>query len=56
MKTKSFFWKLKWLVIILLMFALDFSPVPVSASVFLYVFLFKPLWFKEVIDRLYAGY
>jgi hypothetical protein len=51
----DFFWRLKWFIILLLMFLLDFSPIPASASVFVYVFIFKPRWFKDIVDRLYRG-
>ena len=54
MSFRSRFWKLKWLSVLILLTLLDFSPFPVSSLVLLYVFFFKPLWFKEIIDRLYA--
>ncbi len=53
MSSRNYFWKLKWLLALLLMMLLDFSPFPVSSLVLLYIFFFKPLWFKAVIDRLY---
>ena len=55
MSPPSFFWQLKWLIVILAMMILDFSPFPVSSLVFLYIFLFRPIWFKTVIDRLYSS-
>ncbi|WP_190303255.1 MULTISPECIES: hypothetical protein [Methylomonas] len=53
MRRLSVLWKLKWLCVILVMMTLDFSPFPVSALLFLYIFLFKPLWFKAFVERLY---
>ena len=55
MSNRNYFWRLKWLLALLLMMLLDFSPFPVSSLVLLYIFFFKPLWFKAVIDRLYAA-
>ena len=55
MSRPSFFWQLKLLIVILAMLILDFSPFPVSSLVFLYIFLFKPIWFKAFIDRLYLS-
>lgn len=55
MSRPSFFWQLKWLIVILAMMILDFSPFPVSSLVFLYIFLFRPIWFKAFIDRLYSS-
>ncbi|MCK9396672.1 MAG: hypothetical protein M0Q44_13915 [Methylobacter sp.] len=55
MSRPSFFWQLKWLILILAMMILDFSPFPVSSLVLLYIFLFKPAWFKIFIDRLYSS-
>ena len=54
MSIRSGFWKVKWLTVLILLALLDFSPFPVSSLVLLYVFLFKPLWFKGIIDRIYA--
>lgn len=55
MRRLSFFWQLKWFSIILAMMILDFSPFPVSSLVLLYIFLFRPDWFKTFIDRLYSS-
>jgi hypothetical protein len=54
MKRPSLYWQFKWLLAILLMMILDFSPFPVSSLVFLYIFIFRPIWFKGFIDRLYS--
>ena len=54
MNGRSAFWKLKWLLVLLFLTLFDFSPFPVSSLVLLYVFFVKPLWFKDIIDRLYA--
>ena len=55
MNRPSFLWQFKWLIIILVMIVLDTAPFPVSSLVILYVFIFRPLWFKAFIDRLYSS-
>ncbi|QPK64718.1 hypothetical protein IVG45_07135 [Methylomonas sp. LL1] len=55
MRQPSLFWRLKWLLVLLTLMVLDFTPIPFSAGVCLYVFLFRPLWFKTFIERLYAS-
>jgi len=55
MSQPPFFWRLQWLLVLIIMFMVDFSPIPLSATVMLYVFLFRPDWFKRFIERLYAG-
>lgn len=50
----TWLWRIKWLLLLLCMLLIDFSPIPLSALAFLYIFFFKPRWFKRVIDRLYS--
>jgi len=55
MNGRSFFWRLKWLIVLLIMMIVEVGPIPFSALIFLYVFVFRPAWFKAFIDRLYSG-
>ena len=54
MSSPGFFWRMKWLAVLLTLFLLDFSPIPFSAAVLLYLYLFRPLWFKRFIEKLYS--
>jgi hypothetical protein len=54
MAKPGFFWRLKWLLLLLFMMVLDFSPIPFSAAVCIYIFLARPAGFKRFVDRLYA--
>ncbi len=55
MNDPSFFWRFKWFLVFFAMFLIDFSPVPFTAAIVLYIFLFRPLWFKKFIEHLYSG-
>lgn len=52
MAKPGLFWRLKWLLLLLLMMALDFGSIPFSAAVFIYIFLFRPIGFKQFVDKL----
>lgn len=54
MNGRWFFWRLKWLVGLLIMVVIEVGPFPVSALIFLYIFIFRPSWFKVFVDRLYS--
>jgi len=54
MRKPSIFWRIKWFLVLLTMMIIDIGPVPFSASVLMYIFLFRPLWFKRFIEHLYG--
>lgn len=54
MSNDSFFLRVKWFLIILLMTIIEIGPVPLLGLTFLYILAFRPHWFKDLIDRLYS--
>jgi hypothetical protein len=32
----------------------DTAPIPVVGSICMYILLFRPRWFKELVDKIYA--
>jgi hypothetical protein len=53
MSHNAFFTRLKWMFILMLAMILDIFPIPVLGLVFLYVLLFRPLWFKDAVLEIY---
>jgi hypothetical protein len=48
-----FFWRIEWLLVLLFMMLIDIGPFPFTATICLYILLFRPRWFKKWVDRLY---
>ena len=46
--------RIKCFIVLLLLMILDTAPVPVVGSIVMYILLARPLWFKSLIDKLYA--
>ncbi len=46
--------RIKCFFVLLLLMILDIAPVPVVGTIAMYVLLVRPLWFKSLVDRLYA--
>ena len=46
--------RFKWLLIALALVLIDIGPIPITASLLVYVLLFRPAWFKAFADRLYS--
>ncbi len=46
--------RIKCFFVLLLLMILDTAPVPVVGTIAMYVLLARPLWFKSLVDRLYA--
>ncbi len=54
MKTTSFFPKLVFCFLILLvLIVLHVIPLPILEMLILYVMVFRPPWFKNLVDQLY---
>ncbi len=55
MRGPSLFWRFKWILVLVALFLTDIGPIPLTASVMLYILLFRPLWFKKFVEHLYIG-
>lgn len=47
--------RIKCVFTLLLLMILDISPIPITASIALLIVMFRPRWFKVVVDRMYSG-
>lgn len=45
----------KYIVVLLLLIFLDILPIPILGMMALFVLLFRPRWFKELVDDLYSN-
>jgi len=54
MKTNNFALRIKCIVVLLFLMVLEIGPIPVFAIVGLFVVLFRPRWFIELVDALYG--
>ncbi len=53
-RTPPIFWRVKWLLVLLTIGCLEIMPIPVTDSILIYILLFRPNWFKGVVDKLYS--
>ena len=54
MNHAGFIPRIKCFFILLLLMIVDISPIPVLEIICMFILLFRPRWFKELIDRIYA--
>lgn len=47
-------WRVKWLLVLVTIGCLEILPIPVTDSILIFVVLYRPLWFKRVVDKLYS--
>ena len=47
--------RIKCFFVLLLLMVLDTAPGPVVGSIAMYVLIMRPLWFKNLVDRLYRA-
>lgn len=53
MARSTFFWRLKWLFVLLLMAIIDIGPFPFTALLCMSIIVLRPRWFKQFLQRLY---
>jgi hypothetical protein len=46
--------RFKLFLIMLFLMILDIGPVPITASIGIYIVLFRPHWFIKLADKLYG--
>ncbi|MGR9108931.1 MAG: hypothetical protein ACU843_18610 [Gammaproteobacteria bacterium] len=54
MKIEAFSVRLKTFLVLLLFSAVGIGPIPVTSTLGLFIVLFRPHWFKKLVDRIYA--
>ncbi len=47
-------WRVKWFMVLVTIGCFEILPVPVTDSILIFVLIYRPLWFKKVIDKLYS--
>ncbi|WAK04085.1 hypothetical protein [Methylobacter sp. YRD-M1] len=47
--------RIKCVFTLLLLMILDIGPIPITAAMGLFIVLFRPLWFKNLVDTIYSG-
>jgi hypothetical protein len=53
MKTNNLAVRIKCILALLVLMVIDIGPFPVLATIGLYIVLFRPGWFMELVDVLY---
>lgn len=43
------------IIVLIVLVLIEIGPIPVTGMIGLYVVIFRPFWFKELVDRIYAG-
>lgn len=47
-------WRTKWFLILVIIGCMEIMPIPVTDSILIFVLLYRPLWFKRIVDKLYS--
>lgn len=50
----SLLWRVKWFLVLITIGCMEILPIPVTDSILIFVLIYRPLWFKNVIDKLYS--
>ncbi len=53
-RNPSLLWRAKWLLVLVAIGCLEILPIPVTDSMLIFVLLARPLWFKNLVDKLYS--
>jgi len=50
----AFFPRVKCFFVLLLLMIADTLPIPILGLICMFILLFRPPWFKELVDTVYA--
>jgi hypothetical protein len=50
----AFFPRLKYFLALLLLMIADIAPIPVLGLICMFILVFRPPWFKEMVDNIYS--
>jgi len=54
MNTNSSWVRIKTAAVFILFMIFSIGPIPITSSIGLFVVLFRPIWFKKLVERIYA--
>ncbi|MDT4288065.1 hypothetical protein RO575_00670 [Methylomonas sp. MO1] len=45
--------RIKCAIVFIVFMLFSIGPIPITSSIGLYVVIFRPRWFKELVDKIY---
>jgi hypothetical protein len=54
MSTVSNFARIKAAIVLIILMFLSIAPIPITSGIGLYVVIFRPNWFKNLVINIYA--
>lgn len=54
MKTTSNWLRIKCAIVLIIFMIFSVSPIPITSTIGLFVVIFRPHWFKKLVDNIYA--
>ena len=55
MNTVSNISRIKAAIVLIALMMMSIVPVPITSTIGLYVVIFRPLWFKQLVENIYLG-
>lgn len=54
MKSISIFARLKCGLVLIILMLVSVVPIPITSTIGLFIVIFRPRWFKKLVDNIYA--
>jgi hypothetical protein len=54
MKAVSTWARIKCAIVFIVFMIFSIGPIPVTSAIGLFVVIFRPTWFKRLVDKIYA--
>jgi len=54
MNTASYWLRIKCAIVLIIFMIFSISPIPITSTIGLLVVIFRPHWFKKLVDNIYA--
>ncbi|MDP3839698.1 MAG: hypothetical protein Q8Q54_12340 [Methylococcales bacterium] len=54
MNTTANWLRIKCAIVLIIFMIFSVSPIPITSTIGLFVVIFRPHWFKKLVDNIYA--
>lgn len=56
MSSSSLMTRIKCALVLIVLMSFSVLPIPITSSIALWVVIFRPKWFKQLVEKIYADW
>lgn len=56
MTSSSLITRIKCALVLIILMVFSVAPIPITSTIALWVVIFRPKWFKQLVDKIYVDW